>query len=337
MKKINSTPKHFYSLDALRGVAAISVIVWHWQHFFYNGATSAIYNIGAQPFYFIFFPFYHRGYLAVDLFFSLSGFIFFWLYAENINNKQINGLKFFILRFSRLYPLHLLTLLVVLVGQIISKSYTGNFIIFPYNDAYHFILNIFLASHWGLQKGFSFNAPIWTVSVEVLMYFLFFKLSRWGGTRSFIITLIVVFSSFFFYFLIPEIWRVMFSFFIGGCTFILYKKIIKYNLKKIIKVILPITIALWLATFIDIRYNIIASFSNHVPIDLLANIFAAGLLFPITILCLAFIETELGQLGKNYTYLAISVTQFIYGIFLSNFFSRLFLLHLKLKRNFFIL
>lgn len=42
------------------------------------------------------------------------------------------------------------------------------------NDAWHFVLNLFMASHWGFQKGYSFNAPIWSISVEMLTYGMFF-------------------------------------------------------------------------------------------------------------------------------------------------------------------
>jgi peptidoglycan/LPS O-acetylase OafA/YrhL len=43
-----------------------------------------------------------------------------------------------------------------------------------YNDFYHFFLNIFLISFWGIEKGFSFNTPIWSVSIEILAYIIFF-------------------------------------------------------------------------------------------------------------------------------------------------------------------
>src|SRR5262249_54324308 len=35
--KTAALPRHFYSLDALRGVAALVVVFWHWQHFFVSG------------------------------------------------------------------------------------------------------------------------------------------------------------------------------------------------------------------------------------------------------------------------------------------------------------
>src|SRR5690606_24787195 len=41
-------------------------------------------------------------------------------------------------------------------------------------DAYHFWLQTAFVSHWGFEQGESFNAPIWSVSIEVGLYALFF-------------------------------------------------------------------------------------------------------------------------------------------------------------------
>ena len=76
-------------------------------------------------------------------------------------------------RFARLYPLHFVTLLFVAGLQAYHLSVNGSHQLFGFNDTYHFILNLFMASPWGLEEGLSFNAPIWSVSVEVIVYFVF--------------------------------------------------------------------------------------------------------------------------------------------------------------------
>ena len=73
-------------------------------------------------------------------------------------------------RFARLYPLHLITLLVIAAIQVISKICTGSYQIVQFNDWWHFFLNLFFISGWGFQDGASFNSPISSVSVEIAIY-----------------------------------------------------------------------------------------------------------------------------------------------------------------------
>jgi peptidoglycan/LPS O-acetylase OafA/YrhL len=160
----------FYLLDALRGAASLSVVIWHYQGFF----PSEIFTPEIQPLYTVLKPFYLYGFHAVELFFVLSGFVFFSQYLQKIQLRHVTPLRFFVLRFSRLYPLHFVTLLFVAALLLVSQKIEGPSIGYPCNDAYHFVLNLLLISHWGLQKCFSFNGPTWSVSVEVLLYVLFF-------------------------------------------------------------------------------------------------------------------------------------------------------------------
>ena len=160
--------KRLHALDTLRGVAALSIVVWHWQHFY---AVSGTWEDGwqrtAQPFYVFLRPFYDEGWAAVDLFFALSGFIFFWLYSRAIAEKAIGASRFAWLRFSRLYPLHLATLLIVAVLQFYFQRATGQYFIFDTNDWQHFATSLIMAQQWlppTLDQ--SFNGPAWSVSIE---------------------------------------------------------------------------------------------------------------------------------------------------------------------------
>ena len=87
------------ALTGARGIAAWFVVLYHIR-------LSA----GAQlPPEMI--AFFSKGYLAVDFFFMLSGFVIYLNYAERLASHRISAGEFLFRRFARIYPLHLLILL----------------------------------------------------------------------------------------------------------------------------------------------------------------------------------------------------------------------------------
>ena len=184
------TFERFYLLDIMRGLASLAVVVWHYQNFFFvsPGILEPGFARSTQPFYSFLALGYEQGWRAVQVFFALSGFVFFHQYGESIRTGVVGARKFFVHRFSRLYPLHLTTLVIVAVGQMVSRSIDGQDIVYPCNDWQHFGLNLLLAVDWmpSRWRCFSFNAPVWSVSIEVLLYFVFFFFAqmlprRWLG------------------------------------------------------------------------------------------------------------------------------------------------------------
>ena len=170
-------PEHFHAVDVLRGFAAVTVLLNHYRQMQYPPGTfdiDASAMAGVLPLYEWLWPFYVYGNWAVQVFWMISGFVFAKVYA----GKATPGGAFLIRRIARLYPLHLLTLLFVAGLQLIAISQLGTSLIVGNNDAWHFVLNLFLASYWGLEQGKSFNAPIWSVSVEMLIYLLFWLVSK---------------------------------------------------------------------------------------------------------------------------------------------------------------
>lgn len=169
--------RHLFLLDILRGLASIAVVIFHYQQFYFIGAsTPNSFSYSQEPFYWAFSTLYNEGWRAVELFFALSGFIFFYQYEGQIRSKSVGAYRFFVLRFSRLYPLHFVTLLLVAAGQIISTSIDGQPIVYACNDASRFFLNLFFATDWLPRRWqcLSFNGPVWSLSVETFLYILFF-------------------------------------------------------------------------------------------------------------------------------------------------------------------
>ncbi len=179
-----AAPEHaLLGLEVLRFLCAISVLLWHYNHFYVVGHAHQGFEVSAQPLYALLKPFYEAGWLGVQLFWALSGFIFFWKYAQPVSAGQVSGWRFAVLRFSRLYPLHLITLLLVAVLAAWYRHTHGVDYVYQHNDLPHFVMQLFLASDWAGRSEWSFNGPIWSVSIEVLVYGLFFGLCRLGVTR----------------------------------------------------------------------------------------------------------------------------------------------------------
>ena len=183
-----SIPDKLMGLEALRFTAAFAVLVWHYHHFYYTGTTLSGFVIEDQPFYSVLAPFYIDGRWGVHVFWCVSGFIFAWKYMAPLGAGEIPLLRFAILRISRLYPLHCLTLAAVAILQAAYFRDHGAFFNFPENDLKHFVLNLFFASYWGFQDGFSFNGPSWSVSAEIPVYFVFFFWCLLVGKRIWLAT-----------------------------------------------------------------------------------------------------------------------------------------------------
>ena len=304
----------FVLLDIARTFAALAVVFWHWQHFsFSGGALAAGFDRSAQPLYFIFLPFYERGWLAVDFFFMLSGYIFFWKYKAPVCAGSIGAKHFFFLRFSRLYPLHLVTLLTVAMLQAAYYQRHGGFFIFPFNDIYHFFLHLFLGSQWGLQRGPSFNDPVWSLSVEVILYAVFFWVAKYAGGRSFLLYVLAgagfaIYASN----LSNAIGRGIFCFFIGGVLAVALRSttnpIQRNPIEKVVYLALAIWVFLASLLWLNGAWQYWSEGMSGLIVHLLPALqlqeakiavrlvrlteyfFVAGILFPLLITALVFLE-----------------------------------------------
>lgn len=220
-------------LEILRFVSSFAVLVWHYQHFFFISDQPVNFIRENQPLYTIFSVFYDYGYFGVQVFWCVSGFIFFWKYRDLIANKIVNYKSFFVLRFSRLYPLHILTLILVIILQSFYFLINDSFFVYQHNDLEHFFYQVFFAGHWGLQDGFSFNGPVWSISVEVLVYFAFYCMLSYL-TKSWLVNFFVVVIYFIsiHYEVYNSILECLVYFYVGGLASIAFKYFNKKNHQK---------------------------------------------------------------------------------------------------------
>jgi len=151
----------FETLDSWRGICALLVAMMHFP-------ASGM--IGESPFV--------RGaYLFVDYFFVLSGFVIAHGYGAKINHGS-DFARFAILRFGRIYPLHVAVLLLflgyelmrlavpVLRGQGAEPFSAGNTLA-------ELTSSLFLLNGIGVDDRLAWNGPSWSISAEFWTYLLF--------------------------------------------------------------------------------------------------------------------------------------------------------------------
>lgn len=104
-------------------------------------------------------------YLAVDLFFILSGFVLTHAHARELDegtNRRSYG-RFLLLRLARVYPLHILALVHAALISLVVPSFLEN-------TVGSFVLQVLMMASWGFCKGLSWNGPAWSLSSEWLAY-----------------------------------------------------------------------------------------------------------------------------------------------------------------------
>ncbi len=117
--------------------------------------------------------FFSNGYLAVGLFFLLSGFILAYTYDGQIEGSS-NRLRFWEARFARIYPVYLLSL--VLSYWFATELTLGTrFAVIGMVQAWN-PLNPDMAGAW--------NYPAWTLSAEAFFYLCFPFVVPWLSRRS---------------------------------------------------------------------------------------------------------------------------------------------------------
>jgi len=306
-------PARFYSLDILRGIAALSVVLHHWQHFFIGIVPFTDCKWMQLPFSIFLGNLLNGGHRGIHVFFSLSGFIFFWLYSDRIEKKTITFKEFCLLRFSRLYPLHLVTLLFVFAAQFWIYSLQREFFVYKVNDIYHLALNLIFASNWGFEKDMSLNGPSWSTSVEILLYGFFFVLCALRMTRWWQLALIALVGEGMIILEWPTtgmhhgIGSGVHMFFLGGVSFRIYQHLkdsskLKEYYEAIILVLVSVWILVWLSFFYGFAVWVSFCVESARPIvwyHLFFNIF----IIQFTIISLALLETYRGTLGKRFSVL----------------------------------
>ena len=125
-----------------------------------------------------------KGYLGVELFFTLSGFILSHVYAEAWGVGRFRYGAFLWARIARVYPLHLATLLTMGLAAAAATALGHP----PDHDVAALAslpANLTLTNAWGLAPTGSWNHPSWSISAEWAAYLAFpaFAAPAWALRR----------------------------------------------------------------------------------------------------------------------------------------------------------
>jgi len=173
-------------LDGMRGLAALGVVVWHYQHFFalvgpcqvdgHEGVCS-----GSQaPLFGVWRYLYENGFRMVDLFFVISGLVMYLRYESEVRQGSVSAVRYVGTRIARLWPLATLTLVVCAFLTWTHHVMYGSFLFYEQNDIVAFMLNLgFMQAGFFSNVGLSFNGPSWTIAIEFWIYLLLFVVLRY--------------------------------------------------------------------------------------------------------------------------------------------------------------
>lgn len=141
----------FTTLDSWRGICAITVALFHFP---LEGALETV-------------PIIRNGWLFVDFFFVLSGFVLANVYEGRIANVP-DTVEFVIRRFGRLWPLHVVMLGTFIAVAIFQKDFAGE-----RHSINAIFTNIALIHGLGMHSDITWNGPSWSISVEFALYIIF--------------------------------------------------------------------------------------------------------------------------------------------------------------------
>lgn len=149
--------QHLKPLTALRFFAAAWVVLFaFWPRL----------QIGFEP------AIVSKGYLGVELFFTLSGFILCHVYLPAAEAGRFRYGAFLQARLARIYPLHLASMAAIglagaaaiLAGRAIDPNILSGPALIP---------NLLLVHAWGLAPVAGWNHPSWSISAEWFAYLAF--------------------------------------------------------------------------------------------------------------------------------------------------------------------
>lgn len=149
------------ALTSLRGIAAWLVVLYH-----IRGGIAGLPAAGERLL--------AKGYLAVDVFFLLSGFVIWLTWHARLAAPGAVA-RFLRKRVARIWPLHTVMLAAAVALALLLRATGRSDPAFPFAEL---PLHLLLVQNWGLTDRLHWNDPAWSISCELAAYLLFPLLVR---------------------------------------------------------------------------------------------------------------------------------------------------------------
>jgi peptidoglycan/LPS O-acetylase OafA/YrhL len=157
-------PARFEALDALRGLSALLVVLFHIPIYHALKGTAPFVNLQ----------------FCVDMFFALSGFVLCHAYGHRLNDGK-EGLHFAWMRLARLWPLHMVMLglfVAIELAKLVFMRADGSLALDsqPFGSGHspwELVTNILFLQSFNLHSGLTWNGPAWSAAVEFYVSLLF--------------------------------------------------------------------------------------------------------------------------------------------------------------------
>jgi peptidoglycan/LPS O-acetylase OafA/YrhL len=204
----------FAALDSWRGVCAVLVAVYHFN---LRGHFYTLHVV-------------RNGYLFVDFFFVLSGFVMAHTYGGRL--QDLLAVRLFVLRrIGRIWPLHA-TLLAILAAGKLANLYASNDGSAELSTiVYTALTNALLIHAMGIHDRLTWNGVSWSIGVEFYTYLVFATVCifsqrwiiMWSGAIAVVgLAAVAVFS--------PHYMHTMYDFGVPRCLYGFFVGVIAYYL-----------------------------------------------------------------------------------------------------------
>lgn len=147
------------ALTGMRAIAALNIVFFHFSDPKWFGPFA---------------PVVRNGYVSVSFFLLLSGFVLAYNYRERADAGKMEAHRFWVARFSRIYPVYVFSL-VLSLGMLMDEYHI--------QTRGHFYLGLaltpLLLQGWSPLLCTFWNTPAWTLTTDVLFYAIFPVLITW--------------------------------------------------------------------------------------------------------------------------------------------------------------